>query len=411
MLGVAGHELEGVLQHLNLRIVGLHEEGHHEQGILEGGTDIVRELRQCGRDFLGRDGRGPAAIHGLHEAVALFADGAAHYRERSEVLVGRGDAHAGAGGVGHEALHEFQELAFLLVAQAVLQQVVRQQHDGGDATLGPGGMGIHTRSIDARRAVAGVFHGNALGRGQRGGIGAHDGPGLAGHRVGHHAARDVQNHRVGDGRARDAPVVAALLAVAHGEVGIGREEERRALVVLEVPRHVSHGGFLVGTEQEADGIGARQVEPAQALHRMKGNHRRALVVQATAAHEVPVLFRHLEGLERPARASGHHIHVPDNAQLSVGFAGQICEADVTLAVGGGHAHPLGDLERRFQGGSGARAIGCTRCSSGQVLGRGNFHELGDVSHNSIAMSIPVCLGGGNYFLAIHSIVPFMHVVP
>lgn len=159
--------------------------------------------------------------------------------------------------------------------------------------------------------------------------------------------------------------------------------------------------FLICAEQEADGVGAWHVEPAQALHRMKGNHRRALVVQATTAHEVAILFRHLEGLESPTRAGGHDVHVPDDAKLRLGLAGQIRKADVALAVGGGHAHTLGDLERRFQGGSGARAIGCTRCSSGQVLGRGNFHELGDVSHNSIAMSIPVCLGGGNYFLAVH----------
>ena len=201
------------------------------------------------------------------------------------------------------------------------------------------------------------------------------------------------------------PVVAALLAVAHGEVGIGREEERRALVVLEVPRHVSHGGFLVGTEQKADGVGARHIEPRQALHRVQGHHRGALVVQAAAAHEEAVLFRHFEGLERPTRASGHHVHVPDDAQLGVGLAGQIGEPDMTLAVGGAHAHALG------QRGSGARPVGSPGSGRGQILRGGNFHELGDIGHDGIAMSVPVSIGGGNYFLAIHSIVPFMHVVP
>ena len=98
-----------------------------------------------------------------------------------------------------------------LVAQAVLQQVVRQQHDGGDATLGPGGMGIvHTRSIDARRAIAGVFHGNALGRGQRAASARTTAQASPGTALVTTPPGDVQNHRIGDGRARDAPVVAAL---------------------------------------------------------------------------------------------------------------------------------------------------------------------------------------------------------
>ena len=137
---------------------------------------------------------------------------------------------------------------------------------------------------------------------------------------------------------------------------------------------------------------------------MQSHHRGALVVQAATAHEVAVLLGYLEGLEGPPGTGGHHVHVPDDAQLLFGLAGQVGEADVALAVGGGHAHALGDLERRGQGGSGARPIGRPGLGRGQVLGRGNFHEFGDVRHNGVAVGVPVGAGRGNDFLAIHVVV-------
>ena len=121
-------------------------------------------------------------------------------------------------------------------------------------------MCVHAHGVDARRAVAGVGYRDARGAGQRGGIGAHDSPRLAGHGVGHHTARDIQNHRIGDRSARDAAVIAALLTIAHREVGVGREQEGRALVLLEIPRHVGHARFLIGTEDEAHGIGALHIK-------------------------------------------------------------------------------------------------------------------------------------------------------
>ena len=49
--------------------------------------------------------------------------------------------------------------------------------------------------------------------------------------------------------------------------------------------------------------------------RMEGHYRGALVVQATAAHEIAVLFCHLKGLEVPTGAGRHHIHVPGETQI------------------------------------------------------------------------------------------------
>ncbi len=134
---------------------------------------------------------------------------------------------------------------------------------------------------------------------------------------------------------------------------------------------------------------------------MEGHYRGALVVQATAAHEIAVLFCHLKGLEVPTGAGRHHIHVPDDPQLRIGLARQVGKSDMTLAVGGGHAHALGDFQRRSQSGGGAGTIGRPGSGRSQILYRGNLHELGDVGHDGVAVRIPIGAGGGHNFLAIH----------
>ena len=134
---------------------------------------------------------------------------------------------------------------------------------------------------------------------------------------------------------------------------------------------------------------------------MQSHHRGALVVQAATAHKVTVLLGHLERLERPARTGGHDVHVTDDAQLLLGLAGKIRKPDMPLAVRDGHAHTLGDFQRRIQRSGRPRPVRRARSGSGQILRRGDFHELGDIGHNRIAMFIPISLGSSDNFLAVH----------
>ena len=80
---------------------------------------------------------------------------------------------------------------------------------------------------------------------------------MARHRV-HRRPAFERNHRTlfnGHISAGHKAVIDALLAVAHGELGIGREQERRVGVMGSVVMDIVHARFLVHAEDEAQGVG------------------------------------------------------------------------------------------------------------------------------------------------------------
>ena len=219
---------------------------------------------------------------------------------------------------------------------------------------------------------------------------------LAGHRVGGDAARKLDD-AAGRGAGRgDEPVVEALFAVAHGELGVGREQEQRVGVALAVVRDVRHARLLVGAEQEADSVGealgdAVVLEVLPELDGVQRDDAGALVVDDAAADEVAVLARDLVGLERPAGAGGHHVHVADDADLAVGAAGQVGVADVALDVARPKPHALGHLER---GGQRLARPGAVRRALGglvQLLDAGDAHQRVDVGDDVVPMLVEVCV--------------------
>ena len=316
-------------------------------------------------------------------------------------LVGALDAHAAAIRVVEQLLVQLEERALVGAAQAVLQQVVHDEADGVDTVIGQRGVRTLAGGLEPRAAGAGLGHDDAVGALQLVGVGIHDGVGQARHRVRGRAALELHDDartRL-DGLAHEHAVVAALLAVAHGELRVGREQEGRVIVVQVVVGHVGHAGFLVRAEQEAHGVGelrglALVLQVLPELHGVQRHDAGALVVQRAAADEVAVLARDLVGLEGPAGTGRHHVHVADDAQLRVRGAGEVGEADVALGIVGCKAHAARQLERRSERLLGAGAERGTVGLLVVFLEAGDAHERGDVVHHGV----PVLLKVGVYLL-------------
>ena len=264
--------------------------------------------------------------------------------------------------------------------------------------------------LEPRPAGAGLSHDDTVGVLQLVGIGVHNGVGQARHRVRGRAALELHDDARArlDGLAHEHAVVAALLAVAHGELRVGREQEGRVVVVQVVVGHVGHAGFLVRAEQEAHGIGelrrlALVLQVLPELHSVQGHDAGALVVQRAAAHKVAVLARDLVGLEGPAGAGRHHVHVADDAQLRVRGAGEVGEADIALGIMGLETHAARQLERRFERLLGA---GAERGAVGLLvvfLEAGNAHERGDVIHHGVPVLLEVCVYLIRQFGLVHCV--------
>jgi hypothetical protein len=96
------------------------------------------------------------------------------------------------------------------------------------------------------------------------------------------------------GGARQRAAADARLAVAHGELVVGREQEGRVIVARAVVRDVLHVRFLVRAEQHAHGVGqalaARGHAVGPELHRMERDHNRPLVVAHAPAHQVALML-------------------------------------------------------------------------------------------------------------------------
>ena len=156
----------------------------------------------------------------------------------------------------------------------------------------PGSVSLHAGSFQGRRGVALVeqLHLDALRRRELALPRAHHRLRMSRHRI-HRRAAFEREHRAllhGHIGAGHKAVIDALLAVTHGELGIGGEQERRVGVMRAVVMHVIHARLLVHTEDEAQRIGklrrlAVELHAVPQVHGMQRHHTRALVVDDAAA--------------------------------------------------------------------------------------------------------------------------------
>ena len=250
---------------------------------------------------------------------------------------------------------ELEERALGVGAEAVLEQVGAED---GDGVLRAGG---HARvAADAVRGdagerlavLAGILDLKVSRDGQRTGIRADDGCGKARDGVGGAASLDRANHGTLDG-ARDGSgaegrAIEALLAAAHRELGVWREEEVRLGVVVEVVLDVAHVGLLVGAEDHAQGVRQALARGRDALREeaasVEREHRGTLVVDDAAAEEPAVATDHLEGIGVPARAGGDDVDVRNRGDLLLGLTDEIRIAEVALAIMRLEAADVGDAE-------------------------------------------------------------------
>ena len=310
---------------------------------------------------------GEAAVDGLHQLAVLHIDAAADDGQRAKGAVGAIDAKAGACGGAVQLAQCLQIGALGVVAQAVVQQVIRHQTNGVHRALRHGSVAgltpaAHPHAVPFRlqRDVGGVLQLADIGLDQR--------AGAVRHSVVGHTALKLCNNAVAH-RADDLAAKVTLFAVAHRELRIRGKAEHRGGVICQIILHILHVGLLVVAHQCADGVAQLVALLLQELQRIQGNDHGALIVRNAAAQQPAVLNAHLEGVCRPAVAHGHNVHVADGGKIFFRICtGQLGIADVVFAVAGSKTHTCCQLQRLIQRGPGACAEGC-------ALLRGALHAV------------------------------------
>ena len=235
---------------------------------------------------------------------------------------------------------------------------------------------------EAREALAGRLDVDALGSRQRGGVRLDRHLGEAGNRVAHRAAvkgHDVASLEHGRGeRGAEVP----LLAAAHREGGVGREQERRLLVVLEVVFDVAHADLFVAAEHHAQRVGQLDPRAGKVVRHIHREDGRALVIDDAAAEEVALALREHKGVLRPAGSRRDHVHMGDRRDLLVARALEVGEAEPAVAVVGLEAEALALLEGHLERGVGVGAVGRALLGLARVGDAGNRDELGHVGKHA-----------------------------
>ena len=247
----AGHLVVGVDQRLDGRVVGADVKGLPPAGLFHRACATQGLFQPLG-DLGAGDAGGEPAVKVLPDPPVLHPDHPADDGQRVKDLVGGGNAHPAAVGGVVEFLQHRQKLVFLGGAKAVFQQIVHQQADGVHRAGGHGRVAALAPAADAHRPGL-RLEGDTLLLGQRFDVRLHKAAGPVGDDVvGHPAlkAQDVPRQRPAD----KAAVEAALLAVAHRELGVRRKAEGRGLVVGQIVFHIPHAGLLVGAQQRPDGV-------------------------------------------------------------------------------------------------------------------------------------------------------------
>ena len=177
------------------------------------------------------------------------------------------------------------------------------------------------------------------------------------HRVEGHPAREALDAGIGGHGTGEGPLQLPLLAVADGELVVGREDEGRVGVDLVEMSHVGHARFLVRSQNEAEGVGEAAGTAEKKARRMQGHKQGPLVVARAAADEVALGAGDAPGIEMPALSRRYDVQMADDADLRRGFAREIGHPAIPVEVFGTGAEAGTQVEPRLQGASGPLAEG------------------------------------------------------
>lgn len=179
----------------------------------------------------------------------------------------------------------------------------------------------------------------------------------------------------------------ALFRIADGERRIRHKGESGRRVALQIRRNILHAAFLAAPQIEADGSFRQNAALLHAIHRVKRQHRRALVIRA-AAPEKPVVA-HIRRIGRlhPACPLRHDIQMGENADFLALFAAHQDASAVIIVVLGIHAHFTAHFKGRIQhfGAVFAKRISALRLAADA----GNAHQGFHGFHHFLPMLIEI----------------------
>ena len=282
-----------------------------------------------------------------------------------------------------------------------LVQVARHERDGVDRALRKRGVPADTLGEDARATLAGILERDAIRIGLRSGkLGqGHDDDalGLAGDGVGRLGAAPRANDAALDLRALERAAKAALLGIAHGELGIGSKEEQWLLMTGQVVLDVGHAHLLVAAEQRTERVARRDALTQEERTGIERQHGGALVIDHTAAEQPALTTLHGKRVGIPTRPSGNDIDMRDGGDLLFTLARDVCDSDIAVIVGRLVPQALGDAQaaiERVTHGSAERSARFGR----RGVGDGRIcHQGGDVGNDILPDFIDVFLN------ALHNI--------
>ena len=200
-----------------------------------------------------------------------------------------------------------------------------------------------------------------------------------------------------DLRALERAAKAALLGIAHGELGIGSKEEQWLLMTGQVVLDVGHAHLLVAAEQRTERVARRDALTQEERTGIERQHGGALVIDHTAAEQPALTTLHGKRVGIPTRPSGNDIDMRDGGDLLFTLARDVCDSDIAVIVGHLVPQALGDaqaaIERVTHGPAerGAR-LGLRSVGDGRIC-----HQGGDVGNDILPDFIDVFLN------ALHNI--------
>ena len=358
-----------------------------------------RQGRQRRLDGLAARRVGKAHVDGLLQAtIRTHGDGARVHGERAEIVALGRDARSGPRGISVEQRQQAEE--FLLLGRQQLGiglgrlgQIAHQKPHGVQRARRQRRMAADALGEDAGTPGLPGLDRDAVGmRARRRQPGRVDGEhqlGLTGDGVRRLRPAPRDDPSVAHGRAQERGTEATLLRVTDRELRIGREQERRLGMSLQIVMDVRHAHLFVAPQERPDGVARRDAVAQQVRARVETEHRRAFVVDDTAAHEPAVAAAHGPGVAVPARTSGNHVHVGDGRNLFLALTGNVADADVSPVVRDLVAQPRRDAQRTIERRAHIATIGSTGLHRARIRHGRMGDERGDVVQHVVPHLVDV----------------------
>ena len=355
------HFIVGVDKGLDGRAVRFDIEGDLDLNVLQRGGRAAGGFHRSGQR-IAVGGSRIAAVIALAQAAILHLDGAADDGQRRKHLVRRRNAERAAIGGGVQGTQDLEVGSLFRGADTALEQAVDNQANGVDCAFRHGRMAALAPAADNGGAVLPFFKGHAGRRFERTSGQAHRAGRTVGHRIARHAALKVHNHAILESGADNLTAETALLTVADRELGVRCKAERGHGEMLLIILNIVHMGFLIGTQQRADGVFEGDAAVLEILQCIEAEDARAFVISHAAAQQPAVTHADRVGVSIPAVALRHHIGVGNGGQifLTVRNGAGLRPADITIRIMGIQPQLGGNGQRSVQRIFGTAAKRCAR---------------------------------------------------